>query len=208
VTQVAQVLDAYQAQWLGRLEQGLEAVMGQGAIQLGTVVFTPLEAVYSDLMDATLRARIAMESGNEAHALAVLKPVLLGAVSHVTLAGLGEMFDCAPEPGAILSAIEDERYAYRSPLWGGTSTYANARYRFVVLPPLSAADRSAMVHAAEERQFKPILAMASSTAAGCCTVALDFYPVDKMGDVLPPLYTTTNGVVAHDDPVYVAATHA
>ena len=30
----------------------------------------------------------------------------------------------------------------------------------------------------------------------------------QMGDVLPPLYTTTNGVVAHDDPVYVAATHA
>ena len=30
VTQVAQVLDAYQTQWLGRLDQGLEAVMGPG----------------------------------------------------------------------------------------------------------------------------------------------------------------------------------
>ena len=150
-----------------------------------------------------------MESGNEAHALAVLNPVLLGAVSHVTLAGLGEMFDCAPEPGAILSAIEDERYAYRSPLWGGTSTYANA--------PATALWCCRLYLRLTVRPWSVRLKNGSSSPSwpwrrppqrGCCAVALDFYPVGKMGDVLPPLYTAANGVVAPDDPVYAAATHA
>jgi hypothetical protein len=208
VGQVARVLADYETQWLTRIEQGLEAVMGKWTAQLDTVVFTPLEAVYAKLIDATLRARIQMENGEEAKALAVLQPVLLGAVSQVTLAGLAEMLQSAPEPGAILTAIEDQRFAYSSPLWGGASSYAKPRYRFVVLPPVAATDLEALKRAAEERQFAPTLEVAESAAAGCCIVALDFYAVGKMVDVLPPIYTATNGTMALNGHVPVAVASA
>ena len=109
VGQVARALEDYETQWLTRIEQGLEAVMGQWMAQLDTVVFAPLDAVYPQLLDATLRARIQMETGKEAKALAILQPVLLGAVSQVTMAGLAAMLQCAPEAGAMLTAIEEQR---------------------------------------------------------------------------------------------------
>jgi len=208
VGQVARALEDYETQWLTRIEQGLEVVMGKWTAQLDAVVFAPLEAVYSKLLDATLRARVQMENGKEAKALAILQPVLLGAVSQVTLAGLAAMLQSAPEPGAILTAIEEQRFAYSSPLWGGASSYAKPRYRFVVLPPVAAADLEALQRAAEERQFAPVLEVAESAAAGCCIVTLDFYAVGKMADVLPPIYTATNGVVAHNGHVPVAVASA
>lgn len=208
VGQVARALEDYETQWLTRIEQGLEAVMGKWTAQLDAVVFAPLEAVYSKLLDAALRARIQMENGKEAKALAILQPVLLGAVSQVTLAGLAAMLQSAPEPGAILTAIEEQRFAYSSPLWGGASSYAKPRYRFVVLPPVAAADLDALQRAAEERQFAPALEVAESAAAGCCIVALDFYAVGKMVDVLPPIYTATNRVATQNGHVSVAVASA
>jgi hypothetical protein len=208
VEQVARTLADYEAQWLTRIEQGLEAVMGKWMAQLDTVVFAPLDAVYTKLIDATLRSRIQMDNGKEARALAVLQPVLLGAVSQVTLAGLAEMLESAPEPGAILTAIEDQRFAYSAPLWGGATSYEKPRYRFVVLPPVAAADLEALKQAAKERQFAPVLEVAESATAGCCIVALDFYGVSKMGDVLPPIYTGTNGMVARNDQIAMAVASA
>jgi hypothetical protein len=66
--QVSQTLADYEMQWLTRIEQGLEAVMGRRTVKLDTVVFAPLEPVYSALIDATLRARIEMNNRHEAKA--------------------------------------------------------------------------------------------------------------------------------------------
>lgn len=203
VTQVEQDLAQYEAQWLKRLEGGLEAIIGKWAVHLDTVVFSPLEAVYSDLIDATLRASIEASNGQDTRAWAVMQPVLLRAVAQVTLQGLAEMLQTTPDPGAMLTAIEDERYAYTAPLWGGMSSYAEPRYRFVVLPPVAANDLAALQRAAKERHFGPTLAMAESVVAGCCIVALAFFPVTKLEEVQPPVYT--HGTMSLNGQVHMAA---
>ena len=78
----------------------------------------------------------------------------------------------------------------------------------MVLPPVAAADLEALKRAAAERQFTPVLEVATSAAAGCCIVALDFYAVEKEEDVLQPIYTAANGVVARNGHVPMAAASA
>ena len=147
VAQVAETLERYEWQWLGRIETGLETVVGTWGLTLGSVAFAPLEVFYSDLVDATLQAITAAASGKTEKALAILRPVLLGAVSHVTLAGLAQMLDTTAEAEAIITALADERFAYRAPLWGGASTHVQPRYQYVILPPVAAADLAALTQA-------------------------------------------------------------
>jgi len=165
VAQVAETLERYEWQWLGRIETGLETVVGTWGLALGSVAFAPLEVFYSDLLDATLPAITAAASGKMEKARAILRPVLLDAVSHVTLEGLAQMLETTAEAGAIITALADERFAYRAPLWGGASTHVPPRYHYVILPPVAAADLAALTQAAAERHFTPSLAPAASAVA-------------------------------------------
>jgi hypothetical protein len=208
VAQVAETLERYEWQWLGRIETGLETVLGTWGLELGSVAFAPLEVFYSDLLDATLQAITAAASGKTEKALAILRPVLLGAVSHVTLEGLAQMLETTAEAGVIITALADERFAYRAPLWGGASTHVQPRYQYVILPPVAAADLAALTQAAAERHFAPSLAPAASVLAGCCIVTLAFYPVHTRAEVLTSVYAATRDAVTHNGslpPVVVSA---
>jgi hypothetical protein len=130
------------------------------------VVFSSLEAVYDDLLDATLRGAAGMSNGQEARGWAGLRPVLLRTVCQVTRKGLAEMLQTASDPGAMHTALEERRFAYASPLWGGNSSAAEPRYRFVVLPPMAIADLAELRQAAEERHFRPTLVMAETVVDG------------------------------------------
>ena len=198
VAQVTATLERYEWQWLGRIEKGLETVVGTWGLQLGSVAFAPLEVFYSDLLDATVQAITAVASGKTEQALAILRPVLLGAVSHVTLEGLAQMLETPAEAEAIISALAAERFAYRAPLWGGASTQMPPRYHYVILPPVAAADLAALTQAAAERHFAPSLASAASVVAGCCIVTLAFYPVHIRTEVLTSVYAATHDFVTHN----------
>jgi len=200
VAQVEQAVAHYEAQWLARIEQGLEAVINKRAVSLDTVVFAPLEAVYDDLLDATLRSATGVSKGQEARGWAVLRPVLLRAVRQVTRTGLAEMLRTASDPGALLTALEEDRLVYASPLWGGNSGTAEPRHRFVVLPPMAITDLAELRQAAAERHFGPTLLMAETVVAGCCIVALAFFPVRNYADVLTPLYPSGVNGIAQQTP--------
>jgi len=133
----------------------------------------------------------------------MLRSVLLRTVRQVTRKGLGEMLQTAADPGTILTALEAGRFTYASPLWGGNVCAAEPRYRFVVLPPLAAADLAELRQAKEERHFGPTLVMAETVVAGCCIVALDFFPVSQHHEILPPLYAS--GIAGTAPPAQVVS---
>ena len=205
VTRVEQELAHYEAQWLTRLERGLDALIDQRVVYLDTVIFAPLDAVYDALLDATLQAITEASSGQDTRSWAILRPVLLGAVAQVTLKGLGAMLQTAPDARAIVTALETGQFAYTSPLWGGKRVYGAPRYRFIVLPPVAAADLAELQHTAEERHFGPALVTAQHVTAGCCLVDLAFFPVTAHADVLPPLYT--NGTAGPAQQAHETFTH-
>ena len=60
-------------------------------------------------------------------------------------------------------------------------------------PPLAPADLATLHQVAKERHFRPTLVMTDTVVAGCCIVALAFYPVHSRDEVLPPLYA--NGAI-------------
>ncbi|MBI3796392.1 MAG: hypothetical protein HY268_05390 [Deltaproteobacteria bacterium] len=117
-----------------------------------------------------------------------MRTVLIRSVMNVTLKGLGQMLKTEPDPGAIIAALEEGEFPYESPLWGGESSYVEPRHRFVVLPPVTATDLKNLRDAAKERHCGLTLTTADTVAAGCCIVALSFFPVTKRDEVLPPLY--------------------
>lgn len=206
VAQIEQDLAHYEGQWLTRLEQGLATMIGKRVVYLDTAVFAPLEAVYDGLLEATLQVMTGESDEQDSKAWTVLHPVLMRAVAQVTLKGLAEMLHTVPDPKAIVAALEEGRFAYASPPWGGKNCYEEPRYRFVVLPPMAAVEMAELRRTAEERHFGPTLITAETVAAGCCIVALAFYPVMNLSDVLPPLYT--NGTTGPAQPGQVSLTGA
>jgi hypothetical protein len=179
------------------LEQGLEALIGARPVAVDTVVFATFNTMYEALMEATIQA-----TTGTSHTLdpwARLRAVLRHAVVQVTLQGLAEMLQSAPDPAALLAAVEEGRWAYVSPPWGGVHSYVEPRYQFLVLPPMATADLAALQRAAAERHFAPAIVTVNTVAAGCCIVALAFSPVSKRSEVEPPLYHA-NGVAAQLQP--------
>ena len=192
-----------------RLERGLDALIAQRVVYLDTVSFAHLDTVYDALLEAMLQAITEASSGQDTRSWAVLRPVLLSAVAQVTLKGLGEMLQTAPDARAILTALEAGQYAYTAPLWGGKRVYGAPRYRFVVLPPVTAADLAELQRTAEERHFGPTLVTVEHVTAGCGIVALAIFPVTAHADVLPPLYTNgTNGTAGPAQPGHKTFAHA
>jgi hypothetical protein len=98
------------------------------------------------------------------------------------------MLKTDPDPATIISALENEDFPWKAPLWGGEVSYTDPRHRLVVLPPMRAGDLAELTRNASERHFGATLVTADTVAAGACVVALSFYPVTGRGEILPPLY--------------------
>jgi hypothetical protein len=194
---VEHALAQYEAQWLVPLEQGLDAIIGGRPVAVDTVVFAPLDTVYEKLLEATVQATTGASYARAPWA--VLRSVLLRATMQVTLRGLAEMLQTVPAPAAILAAVEGGRWAYVSPPWGGLHNYVEPRYQFLVLPPVAATDLVALRRAATERHFGPTLVTVNTVAAGCCIVALAFFPTNKRSDVATSLYRA-NGTAEQPQP--------
>ncbi|MGH9837480.1 MAG: hypothetical protein ACREEM_01705 [Blastocatellia bacterium] len=178
--QVRNELAQYEQLWIKRIEQGLDDAIGNRPATSDAALFASLEAIYPSLLDAILRDPTGAEG--------LLQALLLGAVSQITLQGLGEMLGSDADPQAIIAALEQENFAWSAPLWGGGIRYEPPRHRFIILPPLAAGDLAALKRAAEERGFTATLATTELTAAGCCIVQLSFFPVARREDVLTPFY--------------------
>ncbi len=170
-------LASYEELWIGRIGQPLEEAIGNRLAFLDTVKFASLDDIYPMLLDVALRG------ANE-----LMQPLLLRAVSQVTLKGLGQMLGTEADPQAIIGKLEEESFTWGSPPWGGGIIYAPPRHRFVVFPPLAAGDLADLERAAQELGFTATLATADSVAAGCCIVRLSFFPVAKREDVITQLY--------------------
>jgi len=179
--QVRNELAQYEQWWIKRIEQGLEDAIGNRPATSEEARFASLEVIYPSLLDAILRDPTGAEG--------LLPALLLGAVSQITLQGLGQMLGAEADPQAIIAALEAENFAWRAPLWGGAIRFEPPRHRFIVLPPLAAGDLEALKRAAEERGFTATLATTELAAAGCCIVQLSFFPVARREDVMTRYYT-------------------
>jgi hypothetical protein len=77
---------------------------------------------------------------------------------------------------------------------------------------VAAVDIAELRRTAQERHFGPTLVMAESVAAGCCIVALAFFPVNDLSDAQPSLYKKkANGVAEltrQAQAMFVEAPHA
>jgi hypothetical protein len=103
------------------------------------------------------------------------------------------MFGTAADPHSIADAIARGEFAWESPLWGGAHSLVAPRHRFVVLPPVSRKDLADVRDALRVLRPDLQLVAADSIAGGCAVVALDFFPVQKRDDLVPPYYSSRLG---------------
>jgi hypothetical protein len=206
VVQIEDDLVHYEAQWLTRIEQILEVCIDKGMGPFEMAIFAPLEAIYSELIDAIPRVSSRGVTGPDAWDESLLRLALLRAVTQVTVKGLAQMLQSEPDVGAILSALEEEwRFAFTSPGWDGMSDNAEPRYRFVVLPPMSFGDLALLRQMAAERHFAPMLMTADTVVAGCCLVTLALFPTENVVGIFeaqPPVWRY------HDIELYELPLHA
>ena len=169
--------------WFGRMERALDELLEGRGISVDTAEFRPLDAVYSQLLDATLEA-----GENSGRRDGMLRSLLIRAVERITPQGLAAMLGTDADPLSIVAAIENNTsFPWKAPLWGGETAWVDPRHRFVVLPPVGA-DLDALRQAAAHRGFHATLATAGSVAAGCCVVDVAVYPVTQREEVLARQY--------------------
>ncbi len=147
-------------------------------------------ARYAPFDDVTAKLEKAAAQSDQA-----LHDALMGCVQSISLAGVAAMFDVTPEVASIVTAMQESRFAWIAPLWGGASTFSEPRHRIVVMPPMSDSDFDVLRREAERRIFRPLLRRTASAAAGCAVVSLDFYPVEEYEHILPAFYESQPEIV-------------